>query len=64
MVLLKNETRICGTGASMANTPLVQNKAYFQVNIKQTGILLVSRKLRARHQDLCHFLTLKLNYGI
>ncbi|CAD5233875.1 unnamed protein product [Bursaphelenchus xylophilus] len=37
VVLLKNGSRICGTGASLATAPIVQNKAYFQVDITQSG---------------------------
>ncbi|KAK0404040.1 hypothetical protein QR680_017255 [Steinernema hermaphroditum] len=32
-----NGTRICGTGAALGSAPVVQNKAYFQVNVQQTG---------------------------
>ncbi|VDK69437.1 unnamed protein product [Litomosoides sigmodontis] len=38
VVLLKNGQRICGSGAALSTAPIVQNKAYFQVNIQQTGI--------------------------
>ncbi|VDK72430.1 unnamed protein product [Onchocerca ochengi] len=38
VVLLKNGQRICGSGAALATAPIVQNKAYFQVSIQQTGI--------------------------
>uniref|UniRef100_A0A1I8A1H0 SPRY domain-containing protein 7 n=1 Tax=Steinernema glaseri TaxID=37863 RepID=A0A1I8A1H0_9BILA len=38
VVILKNGTRICGTGGALATAPIVQNKAYFQVNVQQTGI--------------------------
>ncbi|CAD5230961.1 unnamed protein product [Bursaphelenchus okinawaensis] len=37
VVLLKNCTRICGTGGALATAPIVQNKAYFQVDITQAG---------------------------
>ncbi|TKR80709.1 hypothetical protein L596_014737 [Steinernema carpocapsae] len=37
VVILKNGTRICGTGAALATAPIVQNKAFFQVNVQQTG---------------------------
>uniref|UniRef100_A0A914DRG1 SPRY domain-containing protein 7 n=1 Tax=Acrobeloides nanus TaxID=290746 RepID=A0A914DRG1_9BILA len=38
VVLLKNGTRICGTGAALATAPIVQSKAYFQINIQQSGV--------------------------
>ncbi|KAH7725329.1 SPRY domain-containing protein [Aphelenchoides avenae] len=38
VVLLKAGTRICGSGGALATAPIVQNKAYFQVNIQQTGL--------------------------
>ncbi|CAG9536755.1 unnamed protein product [Cercopithifilaria johnstoni] len=38
VVLLKNGQRICGSGAALSTVPIVQNKAYFQVSIQQTGI--------------------------
>ncbi|KAI6173041.1 SPRY domain-containing protein 7 [Aphelenchoides besseyi] len=37
VVLLKNCTRICGTGGALGTAPIVQNKAYFQVDITQNG---------------------------
>ncbi|CAD6191109.1 unnamed protein product [Caenorhabditis auriculariae] len=37
VVILKEGERICGTGGSIATVPIVQNKAYFQVTIQQTG---------------------------
>ncbi|RWS25368.1 hypothetical protein B4U80_04799 [Leptotrombidium deliense] len=38
VVIVKNGHRICGTGAALASAPIVQNKAYFEVKIQQTGI--------------------------
>uniref|UniRef100_A0A915PZT8 SPRY domain-containing protein 7 n=1 Tax=Setaria digitata TaxID=48799 RepID=A0A915PZT8_9BILA len=38
VVLLKNGQRICGFGAALGTAPIVQNKAYFQVSIQQTGV--------------------------
>uniref|UniRef100_A0A914P361 SPRY domain-containing protein n=1 Tax=Panagrolaimus davidi TaxID=227884 RepID=A0A914P361_9BILA len=38
VVLLKAGTRICGAGGALATAPIVQNKAYFQVTIQQSGI--------------------------
>jgi hypothetical protein len=39
VVLLKNGSRICGSGGALATAPIVQNKAFFQVDITQTGKL-------------------------
>lgn len=36
-VILKGGRRLCGTGAALANAPLVQNKSYFEVKIQQGG---------------------------
>ncbi|KAB7506702.1 UNVERIFIED_CONTAM: hypothetical protein RMT77_010488 [Armadillidium vulgare] len=38
VVIVKNGMRICGTGAALGNTPILQNKAYFEVKLQQTGI--------------------------
>ncbi|KAI1303045.1 SPRY domain-containing protein 7 [Halotydeus destructor] len=38
VVIVKNGHRICGTGAALASAPIVQNKAYFEVKIQQTGL--------------------------
>ncbi|XP_041349427.1 SPRY domain-containing protein 7-like [Gigantopelta aegis] len=37
VVIVKNGRRICGTGAALANAPLVQDKAYFEVKIQSSG---------------------------
>lgn len=37
VVLLKSGSRICGVGGALATAPIVQNKAYFQINIQQSG---------------------------
>ena len=37
VVLLKNNTRICGCGGALGSAPLVQSKSYFEVKLKQTG---------------------------
>jgi len=31
--------RICGTGGALANTPIMQDKAYFEVRVQQTGAI-------------------------
>ncbi|CAL2051789.1 unnamed protein product [Caenorhabditis brenneri] len=38
VVILKEGERICGIGGAIATVPIVQNKAYFQVTVQQTGI--------------------------
>ncbi|WKX97257.1 hypothetical protein Q1695_013149 [Nippostrongylus brasiliensis] len=38
VVILKEGERICGTGAALGTLPIVQNKAYFQVNLQQNGV--------------------------
>ncbi|ESO88552.1 hypothetical protein LOTGIDRAFT_125726 [Lottia gigantea] len=38
VVIVKNGKRICGTGAALANAPILQNKAYFEIKIQSTGI--------------------------
>ncbi|XP_014665938.1 PREDICTED: SPRY domain-containing protein 7-like [Priapulus caudatus] len=37
VVIVKNGRRICGSGAALANVPIVQDKAYFEVKLQQTG---------------------------
>ena len=36
-MIVKNGRRICGTGAALANAPIVQDKAYFEVKIQSAG---------------------------
>lgn len=38
---MKSGRRICGTGAALANAPLVQDKSYFEVKIQCGGLLFV-----------------------
>nr|CAG4644347.1 EOG090X0EPP [Lepidurus arcticus] len=38
VVIVKNGSRICGTGGALGSAPLVQNKAYFEVKLQQSGI--------------------------
>ncbi|VDO71718.1 unnamed protein product [Heligmosomoides polygyrus] len=38
VVILKEGERICGTGAALGTLPIAQNKAYFQVNVQQSGV--------------------------
>ncbi|BFZ06678.1 hypothetical protein BsWGS_09717 [Bradybaena similaris] len=37
VVIIKNGQRICGSGAALANAPIVQDKAYFEVKVQCTG---------------------------
>lgn len=37
MVLVKDGSRICGTGGALGNTGIMQDKAYFEVRLQQTG---------------------------
>ncbi|KAI7692874.1 SPRY domain-containing protein 7, partial [Sarcoptes scabiei] len=37
VVLIKKGHRICGTGGAITNYPIVQNKAYFEAKIQQSG---------------------------
>lgn len=38
VVIVKKGHRICGTGGAISTSPIVQNKAYFEVKVQQTGI--------------------------
>jgi hypothetical protein len=38
VVIVKNGTRICGTGGSLGTAAIMQDKAYFEVRLQQTGI--------------------------
>jgi hypothetical protein len=40
-VIVKNGRRICGTGAALANAPIAQNKAYFEIKIQCTGLNII-----------------------
>lgn len=37
VVIVKNGHRVCGTGAALANVPILQNKAYFEMKLQQSG---------------------------
>ncbi|CAH0386787.1 unnamed protein product [Bemisia tabaci] len=41
VVIVKNGIRICGTGGALCTAPLVQNKAYFEVKLQQSGVWAV-----------------------
>ena len=36
-MIVKSGRRICGTGAALANAPLVQDKSYFELKIQCGG---------------------------
>lgn len=36
-VVLKNGSRLCGSGGALANSQIIQNKAYFEITIQQAG---------------------------
>ncbi|XP_050729472.1 SPRY domain-containing protein 7-like [Eriocheir sinensis] len=38
VVIVKNGVRICGTGGALGNIPILQNKAYFEVKLQQSGV--------------------------
>lgn len=38
VVLVKNGSRICGTGGALANAAIMQDKAYFEVRLQQSGV--------------------------
>lgn len=37
VVIIKSGNRICGNGACLANAPINQDKAYFEVKLQQEG---------------------------
>ena len=36
-MIVKSGRRICGTGAALANAPLVQDKSYFEMKVQCGG---------------------------
>ncbi|EUB57489.1 Chronic lymphocytic leukemia deletion region gene 6 protein [Echinococcus granulosus] len=44
-VIVKNNTRLCGSGAARASAPIVQDKAYFEVKLQSGGLWAIG---------LCH----------
>nr|CAG4638771.1 EOG090X0EPP [Cyclestheria hislopi] len=38
VVIVKNGTRICGTGGALGSAPIMQDKAYFEVRLQQSGV--------------------------
>jgi hypothetical protein len=53
VVIVKNGHRICGSGAALGNAPLVQNKAYFEVKIQQTGKSILSLNAQSDRCNNC-----------
>ena len=39
-MIVKSKRRLCGTGAALANAPLVQDKSYFEVKIQTGGMCM------------------------
>ncbi|EDV28407.1 SPRY domain-containing protein 7 [Trichoplax sp. H2] len=37
-VIVKSGRRICGSGGCLANSPIAQNKGYFEIKVQSTGI--------------------------
>ena len=37
-VVVKNGMRLCGTGAARGSSPILQDKAYWEVKIQQGGV--------------------------
>jgi len=37
-VVVKNGSRLCGTGAARSSSPILQNKAYWEFKLQQAGI--------------------------
>ncbi|XP_063547481.1 SPRY domain-containing protein 7 [Cydia strobilella] len=50
VVVVKGGQRVCGSGCTLGNAPLVQNKAYFEVKLQQSGVWAVG--LATRDTDL------------
>ncbi|XP_076030621.1 SPRY domain-containing protein 7 [Oratosquilla oratoria] len=38
VVIVKNGVRICGTGGALGSVPILQNKAFFEVKLQQSGV--------------------------
>eukprot|EP00095_Tigriopus_kingsejongensis_P001334 maker-scaffold1057_size73593-snap-gene-0.22 protein:Tk01334 transcript:maker-scaffold1057_size73593-snap-gene-0.22-mRNA-1 annotation:"chronic lymphocytic leukemia deletion region gene 6 protein" len=52
-VLVKNATRLCGTGGVRATAPIQQNKAYWEVKVQQSGIWSCGVGLRTCDMNKC-----------
>lgn len=65
-VIVKNSTRLCGSGAARATVPIVQDKAYFEVKLQSGGLWAVGlchSKVRLQMSPL-HRLYLSVKNGI
>lgn len=61
MVIVKTGRRICGTGGALANAPLVQDKAYFEMKVQSTGKFVSSYYQSASSQLYISFVVLILS---
>lgn len=50
MVIIKDGSRVCGSGGCLATAPLVQSKSYFEVKLQQAGHWSIG--LATRQTDL------------
>lgn len=46
VVIVKSGHRICGSGAALANAPLLQNKCYFEAKIQSGGMCCLTLAVR------------------
>lgn len=51
VVIVKNGLRACGSGGALGSAPLVQDKAYFEVKVQQSGIWSAGLASRAAKLD-------------
>lgn len=49
-MIVKNRRRLCGTGAALANAPIVQDKSYFEVKIQTGGMYTLVWQCRPSHE--------------
>lgn len=59
VVIVKNGHRICGTGAAISTVPIVQNKAYFEAKVQQTG-----NECKSWQHNLCDCVCLGFNFSL
>ncbi|CAF0971057.1 unnamed protein product [Brachionus calyciflorus] len=38
VVIVKNGKRLCGSGGAISDVPIIQNKAYFEVKVRSSGL--------------------------
>ncbi len=58
-MIVKSGRRICGTGAALANAPLVQDKSYFELKI-QCGGMFVEKNISYIY---CYMLIITLYFS-